>query len=116
MNLAHVRTGHVVDCNGVCATKNVEINLLDTIEIHRDAGDVTGQQRPCAVGGNINPLVDVCAVEKQNVGAALSLDHIAAVAGIPEEDVVAGAKKCGVIATVAIDDIVAVPADQDVVA
>ena len=56
------------------------------------------------------------AVEEHRVEAVLSLDGVAAVAGVPDEGVVAGAHEGHVVASAAVDDVVAVAADQDVVA
>ena len=46
---------------------------------------------PTAVGREVDILGDVGAVEEHRVGAALALDGVAAVAGVPDEGVVAGA-------------------------
>ena len=54
------------------------------------------------------------AVEQQRVGAVLALDHVAAVARIPLEDVVAGAEQGRVVALVAVDEVVAVAAEKEV--
>ena len=67
-----------------------------------------------AVGGGIEALADVAAVEQHRVGAVLALDRVAAVAGIPLERVVAGAEQRDVVALVAVDEVVAVAAEQDV--
>ena len=45
-----------------------------------------------AVGRDVDLLVDVGAVEQQRVGAGLALDGVAAVARVPDEGVVAGAR------------------------
>ena len=59
-------------------------------------------------------LVDVGAVEQQRVVAVLALDHVAAVARVPDERVVAGAEQRRIVAAAAGDDVVAVAADQRV--
>ena len=69
-----------------------------------------------AVGRDVDLLVDVGAVEQHRVGAGLSFDGVAAVAGVPHEGVVAGAHEGHVVASAAVDQVVAVAADQDVVA
>ena len=69
-----------------------------------------------AVGRDVDVLVDVGAVEQHRVGAALALDGVAAVAGVPDERVVAVAQQGHVVAAAAVDDVVAVAADQHVVA
>ena len=55
-------------------------------------------------------------LNKQRVGTALALDGVAAIAGIPDEGVVAGAEKCRVIAAATVDEIVAGAALDDVIA
>ena len=69
-----------------------------------------------AVGGDVDVLVDVRAVELHLVGAGLALDGVAAVARVPLERVVAGAEQGHVVAAAAVDEVVAVAADQRVVA
>ena len=65
-----------------------------------------------AVGGHVDDLADVGAVEVERVGAALALDDVVAVAGIPLEVVVAAAEEGRVGAAVAVDEVVAVTAEQ----
>ena len=57
---------------------------------------------------------DVGAVEEQRVGAGLAFDGVAAVAGVPDERVVAGAHQGDVVAASAVDQVVARTSDQDV--
>ena len=83
-------------------------------EVHRDVGDVAGEAHARAVGGDVDVLVDVGAVEQHRVGAGLALDDVAAVARVPDERVVAGAQQRHVVAAAADDDVVAVAADEDV--
>ena len=80
----------------------------------RDGGDVAGQAHARAVGGDVDVLADVGAVEVQRVAAALAFDGVAAVARIPLEVVVAGAQQRGVGADVAVDEVVAGAAEQQV--
>src|SRR5262249_33993277 len=51
-------------------------------------------------------------VEVETVDAVAALDDVAAVAGIPLENVVAGAEESGVVVPVAVDEIIAVAAEQ----
>ena len=69
-----------------------------------------------AVGGDVDVLGDVGAVEEQGVEAGLAFDHVVVVAGVPHEGVVAGAEQGDVVAVAAVDRVVAVAADDDVVA
>jgi hypothetical protein len=94
----------------------VEIDPLDAIEVHRDGGDVAGETHTPTVGRNIDPLGDIGAVEHQRVEAGLTLDRVAAVAGVPDEGVVAGAEESHVVARSADDEIVVLAAEDRVVA
>ena len=87
---------------------------LDVVEVHDDVADVAGEAHAAAVGRDVEDLVRVRAVEQHRVGAGLALDHVAAVARIPLEDVVAGAQQGRVVALVAVDEVVAVAAEQEV--
>ena len=55
----------------------------------------TSREQPCprAIGRDVDVLVDVRAVEQQRVDAGLAFDRVAAVAGVPDERVVAGARE-----------------------
>ena len=64
---------------------------LDVVEVHRDVGDVAEEADPPAVGGDVDVLGDVGAVEQHPVEAGLALEGVVVVAGVPDEDVVAGA-------------------------
>ena len=70
-----------------------------------------------AVGRDVDVLVGVGAVEHQRVGAGLAFDHVAAVAGVPDELVVAVAhearRRCRAPPVI---DVVAGAADQHVCA
>ena len=108
--------GQVVDGDGVGAAEGGDVDLLDAVEVHGDVADVAEEPQPAAVGREVDVLVDVGAVEQHRVGAALALDDVAAVAGVPHEGVVAGAHEGHVVAAAAVDEVVAVAADQHVVA
>src|SRR5882672_6728080 len=69
---------------------------------------------PPAVGGKLELLADVRAVEEHGVGAGLAFDDVAAITGIPDEGVIARAQQSHVIAAAAVDQIVAVAAEQEV--
>ena len=71
------------------------------------------KQHASAVGRDVEVLVRRRAVEQQRVGAVLALDGVAAVARVPLEDVVAGAEQGDVVALVAVDEVVAVAAEQE---
>ena len=81
-----------------------------------DRADITEQRRAAAVGRDIDALADVGAVKNERVGTRSALDHVAAVAGIPDERIVAVAEQRVVVAPAAGDRIVAGAADQQIVA
>src|SRR5262249_44334566 len=85
---------------------------FDTIQVHRDVADVSGQQRARAVGGNGDGFGGGGAVELQRIVARLALDDVAAVAGVPDERVVAVAEQRGIVAGTAGHDVGAVAAHQ----
>src|SRR5262245_6885949 len=112
----HIGAGEIVDIHDVSAAQGVELDGLDAVQIHGDVGDVAEEAHPVAVGGNVDGLGDVGAVEQHGVGAALALDHVAAVARIPAEGVVAAAEDRQVVALIAVDEIVAAAAAQRILA
>ena len=115
-DLLHVGSGEVVDRDGVGAAQGSELDVLDAVEVHGDVADVAEQPHPLAIGRDVDVLGDVGAVEHQRIGAGLALDHVAAVARIPDERVVAVAEQRDVVAAAADHGVVAVAADQHVVA
>ena len=98
----------VVDLDEVAATEGVDGHLLDTVGVHHDVADVAREQQAPAVVDGREGLVPAGAVERHQVAPGTSLDDVAAVAGIPDELVVVRAERGGVVATVAVDDVVAV--------
>src|SRR4051794_28518520 len=106
--------GEVADGDVVGAAEGAEVRLFDAVEVHGDGGDVAGEAHARAVGRDVDVLADVRAVELQRVVAGLAFDGVAAVAGVPLEGVGAGAELRGVGADVAVDVVVAGPAEQGV--
>src|SRR6185295_15957068 len=106
--------GEVVDHDRVGATEGVDLDVLDTVQVHDDAGDIAGQPHAAAIGRDVHVLGDVCAVEHQRIGAALALDDVAAVTGIPGERIVAVAEQGHVVAAAADHGVVSVTADERV--
>ncbi len=111
-----IRAGQVVDGGGVLAAQRIEPDGLDIVEVHRDIAEVAEEQRPPAVGRDVEVLVAAAAVEKEGVGSVLALDHVAAVARIPLEYIIAGAEQGDVVGLVAVDEVIAVAAEQNVLA
>ena len=111
IDLLGVGSGQVVDRDGVGAAQGVDLDVLDTVEVHGDVADVAEQPHPTAIGRDVHVLGDVCAVEHQRIGAALALDDVAAVAGVPGERIVAVAEESRVVAATADHGVVAVTAD-----
>ncbi len=114
LDQGHVRSAEVVDTYGVGAAERANLDGLDVVEVHDNAGDVARQPHAPAVGGDVDYLGRVGAVEQQPVGSVLALDDVAAVAGIPLERVVSGAEKGDVVTLLAVDEVVAVAAEQEV--
>ena len=77
--------------------------------------DVAGEPDARAVGGDIDLLGDVGAVEEHRVEAGLPFDGVAAVAGVPHEGVVAGAQEGHVGAGAAVHEVVPLAADEEIV-
>src|SRR5262249_56277627 len=92
-DLRHVGSGEVVDGDAVGTAQGVNLDVLDTVEIHGDVADVAGESHPLAIGGDVHLLAHVGAVEHEGIDAVLALDYVAAVAAVPAEQVVAGAHK-----------------------
>ena len=116
VDLFDVGLGQVVDRDVVRAALGVDVDGLDVVEIHRDVGDIAGQPGVPAVGRDVDVLVDVGAVEQEGVVARLPVDRVAAVAGIPDERVVAGTEQGHIVPTPAEDKVVALAAGDLVVA
>src|SRR4029453_18875412 len=75
--------------NGVGVAQGVDLDVLDTVEVHGDGADVAGEGPPLHIGRNIHVFRNVGAVEQQRSGAGLALDDVPAVAGVPGEGIVA---------------------------
>src|SRR5829696_5030077 len=88
-DLRHVGPGHVVHMDGVRAAERLKGDVLDVVEVHRDAGDITSEARVAAVCRDVDLLGDVGAVELQGVDPSLAFDGVTAVSGVPDESVVA---------------------------
>src|SRR5436305_2114489 len=73
VDLRNIRSGQIIDRDGVGTAERVEVNLLDTVEVHRDVGDVTREPDPSTVGRDSDILSNVRTVEDHRVGASLSL-------------------------------------------
>ena len=100
--------------NVVDPAECAQFDALDVVEVHGDVRDVAREQRASAVGGNVEALADIRAVEEHRVGSVLAFDHVAAIARIPLEHVIARAEQRGVVALLAVDEVVAVAAEQEV--
>jgi hypothetical protein len=90
----------------------VEVDNLDAGGVHRDRGRLTEEGQPSAVCTQADGLIGCSSVEDHRVEAVLPLDHVAAVARIPAEAVVAFAEVCGVGALAAGHGIVAFAAAE----
>ena len=93
-DLRHVGSGADRSTVTVSAPPSAASWMAPTpLRVHGDVADVAEQPHPLAIGGDVEFLADVGAVEHQRVGAALAFDDVAAVAGIPDETVVAVAEQ-----------------------
>ena len=115
-HLGHIAASEVVDGDFVGAAQGVDLDVLDVVEVHGDVADVADQAHLAVIGGDVHDLADVGAVEKQRVGAVLTVDDIAAVARVPDERVVTRAELRRIAAAAARDDVIAVAAEQRVIA
>src|SRR5262245_19247011 len=113
-DLRHAGSGEIVDRDVVRAACGVDLDLLDPVEVHGDAANVTGGAHATAVGGDVHVLADVGAVEDEPIRASPALDDVAAVARIPDERIVAVAKQGRVVAAAAGDGVAAIAAEQDI--
>src|SRR4029078_10549575 len=59
INLSHVGLAPAFDGDGVGAPEGPELNVLDIVEIHADAGNIAGEQRVPALGGDGDGFVDI---------------------------------------------------------
>src|SRR5262249_26855348 len=108
VDLCHVGAREVVDGEGIGAAEGGDVDLLHAVDVHGDVADVAGQPQAAAVGRQVDILADFGAIELQGVVTALSLDRVAAVAGVPHERVVAGAAEQHVVAAATDDQVVAI--------
>src|SRR5207253_1835827 len=63
---------------------------------------------------DVEEFADGGAVEDHAVAASLALDHIAAMTGIPLEDIVAMTQQNRVVSLVAVDEVIVVAADEHI--
>ena len=65
------------------SAQGIELDALDTVEIHNDVALRAGERRPGAIGGDADVLATlvVVAVEDERVEAGSALDLVTAVAG-----------------------------------
>ena len=112
VQLVDLRCGQVVRGDRVGAAERVDVDLLHTVGVHRDVGDVAEEPEPPSVRRQGYLLGDVGAVEDHRVGAALAFHGVAAVARIPREAVVAGPQERGVAASVSVDRVLTRASDQ----
>jgi len=90
--------------------------ISTTVGVHRDLPLRPDERQPPLVGAHRDVLVPAGTVEHHRVAAILALDHVAAVAVIPDEGVVPVAERGGVGAFAANHRVVAVAALEPLVA
>src|SRR5262249_11207716 len=106
----------VVNCDEVGPTLGVYVDLLDAIEVHRDGPDIACEANARAIGKCVHGLVDGRPVENHRVVSILAFDNIAAITRSPLEYVIAAAEVGGVVAWIAVDEVISVAPEQGVVA
>src|SRR5262245_13703013 len=109
-----VGAAEIVDHDVIGAAEGVEIDPLNAVDIHGNAGDVVEETHASAVGRTVDVLVDMRTAEHKRVEAGPTLDRVVAVARIPLEYVVAGTEEGGVVALIAVDEIVPVAAEKSI--
>jgi hypothetical protein len=112
VHAADVGSGQAVDRDDVGAAESVEVDPLDAGGVHRDVAGVTEELEAASVRRHIDLLGCRGTVEHHRVGTGLALDDVAAVTGIPDKGVIAGAQPGQVVAPVAVDRILPVPAKK----
>jgi hypothetical protein len=48
--LGHARTTEVIEDDGVGAAPGSDVYIVDTVDVHDDSADVSGEEQPTAVG------------------------------------------------------------------
>ena len=112
VHASDVGSGQVVDRDEVRPAEGVEVDPLDAGRVHGDVGLGAEEPEPVSVRRQVDLLGDVGAVEAHRVGTGLAFDRVAAVARIPDEGIVAGAQQGPVVASVAVERVVALAAEQ----
>src|SRR5262249_41208293 len=97
-DLLHVGLGKVIDNDVVDTSFSLELDALDTVEVHSDVADVAEEQRPLAIGRDGDVLVGIGTDEIERVETRATFDNVAAVTRIPDEQVIAGAEVRHVVA------------------
>ena len=107
VDLDDVSRGKVVHRRRVRSTQRAQNDALGVVGVHQDVPRLAEEPQPPAVRGRVEGLPPGRAVEDHRVEAVSTLDHVASVTRIPDEAVVAFVEETGVVALVAVDDIVA---------
>ncbi len=114
VHLRHGRACQVIHRGGVGAAKGLEVELFDTVRVQDDVAQVAGEAQSLPVGGEVEDLVAVRSVECHDVVPGLALDRITSVTRVPSKNVVASAQQSRIVALVAVNEVVAGAADQNV--
>lgn len=115
VELGNSATRRIIDVNVVGATQRVESDLLHTGQVHRDIAKIAREQSPAAgLGRKGEVLSPGTAVEQHGVEPRAAVQPVAAVPGVPNQQVVASASEHVVGAGAADQGVIAIAAGQHV--
>src|SRR6266498_3656041 len=112
----NIGRGQVVHGRRVRPPQRAQNDALGVVDVHHDVALLTEEAQSPAVGRGVERLAPGHAVEHQRVEAVRALDHVAAVAVIPDEGVVTLVEEANVAALIPVDVVVTRAAGQPVVA
>lgn len=116
VKLGHAAARCIIDVNIIGAAKRVESDLFDAGQVHGDIAEIAREQSTASgLGRESEVFSSGTAVEQHRVEPSATVQSVAAVAGIPDEHVVAPASEHLVDTWSADQGIIAVSARQQVV-
>ena len=113
-DFAHICAAQIADIDVVDAVAREDLDALEVVLGHDDVADVARQEDVVAARGERDVFVCGRAIEFVRIETRLAVDGVAAIAGIPDEQVITVTHECGVVAAIAVDDVVARAARQHI--